>query len=379
MKNELYHHGILGMKWGKKNGPPYPLKAGTHSKSEKKAGWRKSLGGGRNEHLYDRKTNKKEGKASSKPSKDKRKIDRSDIFKAVGVGLLAVGIGTAGYLAYKKYGYKYLDHTLRKGMTLQTLSVDSDRVEKGRQYYATFVKADKNDYKAFFGKGRNEIGEKEILKYNISQKIISKIKVANDRSAFATFQRLYDMDEHFANSVQKRYFNFTATYKANATKESADKLAKQYAGFFEKNFPKATKQRTEELKKIYHEWNRGLVLEDSLSRGGNVTLGGHYGVEKFYEALKKKGFSAVVDVNDKGSLGKAPIIVFDKSKIIPTSARQLTQDEINKANTKYMGRQIVEQLADSGAFTTSSTIFGGALIIGGYATDNKYKKANKKK
>lgn len=40
---ELYHHGILGMHWGKKNGPPYPLGAGDHSASEKKAGWRKSL------------------------------------------------------------------------------------------------------------------------------------------------------------------------------------------------------------------------------------------------------------------------------------------------------------------------------------------------
>ena len=48
---ELYHHGILGMKWGKKNGPPYPLDAADHSASEKKAGWRKSLDSMSNEEL----------------------------------------------------------------------------------------------------------------------------------------------------------------------------------------------------------------------------------------------------------------------------------------------------------------------------------------
>lgn len=41
--NELYHHGIFGQKWGKRNGPPYPLDANDHSANEKKAGWKDSL------------------------------------------------------------------------------------------------------------------------------------------------------------------------------------------------------------------------------------------------------------------------------------------------------------------------------------------------
>lgn len=35
-ENYLEHHGILGQKWGKKNGPPYPLNESDHSAAEKR-------------------------------------------------------------------------------------------------------------------------------------------------------------------------------------------------------------------------------------------------------------------------------------------------------------------------------------------------------
>lgn len=68
----IAHHGILGMKWGKQNGPPYPLGSGDHSKSEKSAGWKKSLGGGRNEEMYDRK------KKTSSSTSTNKKPDRHE-------------------------------------------------------------------------------------------------------------------------------------------------------------------------------------------------------------------------------------------------------------------------------------------------------------
>lgn len=88
--NELYHHGIKGQKWGKRNGPPYPLDASDHSAAEKKA----------NNGRYSQGVKQDRGKKKREPMSDekKRKIKKA---LAIGAGVAGAAALTAGgiYLA----------------------------------------------------------------------------------------------------------------------------------------------------------------------------------------------------------------------------------------------------------------------------------------
>lgn len=115
--DELYHHGIKGMKWGVQNGPPYPLSASAHSVSEKKAGWRKSL----------------DKSSESSDTRDKRsgKFALSDKQKtALKVGAVVAGAALASYGTYRLYKSGKLDSFIERGKTkskeLLTGTLDDD-------------------------------------------------------------------------------------------------------------------------------------------------------------------------------------------------------------------------------------------------------------
>lgn len=78
--SDLSHHGILGMRWGQRNGPPYPLGSGDHSVSEKKAGWRKSLFGNKEQKKKKEKKGKVEvKKLQNEPEKGSEEYESKKI------------------------------------------------------------------------------------------------------------------------------------------------------------------------------------------------------------------------------------------------------------------------------------------------------------
>lgn len=92
----LYHHGILGQRWGRRNGPPYPLDAPDHSASEKKAGWRKSLD------------------KDDKESQNRRGLSDGQK-KALVVGGTVLATALVAYGGYKLYQSGALDSVIGKG------------------------------------------------------------------------------------------------------------------------------------------------------------------------------------------------------------------------------------------------------------------------
>jgi len=109
-KNENYleHHGILGQKWGVKNGPPYPLGASEHSTSEKKANWRKSI---------DKSSSSKHTKNNfSKDDADNEKRGLTDKQKtAIKIGMAAAAVALAAYGTYKLNESGKLEPLIDKG------------------------------------------------------------------------------------------------------------------------------------------------------------------------------------------------------------------------------------------------------------------------
>lgn len=276
--NDLYlaHHGILGQKWGKRNGPPYPLKGGSYSVSEKR-------------QIYE-----------------KRK-QRNSI-----------------------YNKKHFDEVLSKDTTtLHTLSYNRNRTKDTDMFYASHDYFDMHQYNALFNKpapreifdeNGNSLGTGQFLKYRIDNALSEDIKVASEDSGAKIFMELYSKDRDFYNFVMdsdrmQEYF-VKEKYGFKGYREGRDILVKMRT---DSSYTPSDK----DLTKVYRLFNYVIPYDGAGSkRRGNDMAKQR---AKFFKACKDAGYGAVLDTNDAiygRYKAKSPVIVFDMEKIVPKDVYQ---------------------------------------------------------
>ena len=98
--NYLQHHGILGMHWGKKNGPPCPLGYSEHSSAEKSQNPKSTIDG----KASGGSSSSRKSNADSKTSVD-QKVDKDySKYVKIGAAAIATGLAAAGTIYLVKSG-----------------------------------------------------------------------------------------------------------------------------------------------------------------------------------------------------------------------------------------------------------------------------------
>lgn len=229
-----------------------------------------------------------------------------------------VGTAAAAYALKNKVQDDFIGRTLKKGKTFDSVS-GADQIDKSRPVYGAFNKLDKLKYRGIYGTERKRrYGQTSDNLFTFKAK--KDIKIAPNRAAKKTFDHLYKNDKDF--------------------KKSADELGIIYGG-------RAFKK--------YDKFNIGLV-----GRGDNKNHPHAKAIDKFYNELKKQGYSGVMDRNDKKFSGyrtKNPTIFFDHKNLKVAGKKRLTDEMIKKENGKAAPILTVQTLAKPTAAIAAVTAY----------------------
>lgn len=352
MDDELYHFGVKGMKWGVRR---YQNEDGSLT----------SLGKKRDKMLSDRKTAKKHSTTSNmvkaeysrrefedaktrlklenqkKKSKrqqdlEKKYIDQGfakdeaeikaynrakteTILKVAGGVALA---SAAAYVAYKHYD-KVTDRVFEKGSEIGRLTNNGSE-PTNRAFYGFVNKHDKDRYEGLYGKTLGANGPV----YRKAMRAAGDINVASPESARKVLKNMFDTDKQ-SFDVFKKNIDAMASVVPPTTKQG-------------KLWRKA-KQELDSGKigdNTYKAFNTTLVLHTKEQQPIN---------DKFYSAMKKAGYGAIRDVNDKensGYFARNPLIVFDTDKIDVEGFTKLGSNHIDSMFAKEQGKVAAHALAN---------------------------------
>ena len=346
----LVHHGILGMKWGTVNGPPYPLSVkNAHSSRErayaKKTGTKlgKSSGLGDNGGIRQLNSSKSVKKNTSTRTRSNLSVSsavntgRKYLSKAQSNGKRTVADIRNELNSTLLLGRNRVDTYLKAGTEFKR--VQTSKNFENHAYYATYKKHDTNEYAALFGRNLQRRAAKEGIEnqkvYQMTLQSNKRIRVPSTKNAANIAAGLLS-DKTFKSDL----------WKSLDDSQKKMKRPNQLALFqTAKNIIRRSNTSDlsdSEKSTVYKALNLSLTNHESYEN--NVQ-------DKFYKALKENGYGALVDLNDQSYSSyhaKRPMIVFDTDSTSVKNTRELTNKETEGAYHLYNAERLIKDSISTG-------------------------------
>lgn len=318
---ELYHHGIKGQKWGIRR---YQYADGTYTPAG-----RKRYG------------------VSQSSSNAQR------VATMMGMRVKDV-VNTA---RTQVTGRQYVDTYLKRGTTFARIQTSKEF--ENFAFYATYKKADSDKYMGLFGKNLTSCANSD------AKRAEKTAKASGSEADAATAKQLRDK----ANNMKVYQLKLETTKKLkvpsdeNASDITANLLKDSE---FKKNVVASIEDSKEKMRRptqqvLFKQAQNALNKDPSkmttsekvaVYKALNLSLTNHNQQEvaaqaKFYSELKKKGYNALLDYNDKDYSSyhaKRPMIVFDTDSVKLQSVAEANPKVVEKMYAKYNAERIMKEV-----------------------------------